>query len=294
MEHPEVFMIPRSMPTPRSSRPTRGCYGFRLAGVEDAAELLVDAPAEWPELRIECGPARGDPPPLDSIGPDRAELPLQSGGWVELERESNRVAFSLPGDPPDRDLVHPYLAPAAAVAARWAGRESFHAGALIAGGGAWGLLGDKETGKSSTAGLLAVNGHAILTDDLLVLDGQTAFAGPRCIDLREAPASRLGAGEPMGVVGLRERWRLTLPPVPAAVPLRGWVTLEWGERVAIERLEGPERLLALLPFRTVQIAPAEPQELVRLSSLPVLRLSRPREWAVLPEAVERLLGAVGA
>ena len=285
-------MMLGALPTPRSSRLARGCYGFRLTGVEGAAALLVDAPAQWPDLPIERRGAEGAPPHEDSIGPDHAELPLQSGGWVELERAPARVVFSLPGSPPDGDVVHPYLAPAAAVAARWAGRESFHAGALVAGGGAWGLLGDKETGKSSTAGWLAVNGHAILTDDLLVLDGLTALAGPRCIDLREGPAARLGAGEPMGLVGLRERWRLTLPPVAAAVPLRGWITLEWGDEVELEPLEGPERLLALLPFRTVQIAPTRPEELLRLSSLPVLRLRRPREWASLPASVELLLDAL--
>src|SRR5262249_6109268 len=159
--------------------------------------------------------------------------PLQHG-WVDLARAERRATFCLRTSLADGDLVHPYLAPAAAVAARWAGRESFHAGAVVVDGGAWGVLGDKETGKSSTLAWLALQGHEILMDDLLVLDGDDALAGPRCIDLREEPAARLGAGEPLGFVGLRERWRLTLDQVPARVPLHGWVTLAWGDRVEVE------------------------------------------------------------
>jgi len=119
---------------PRTSR--LGCYGFRLEGVEGAGELLVGAPPQWPSLELVRLPANGEAPPLDEIGPARAELPLQGGGWVELERAERRVTFHLASAPPDGDLVHPYLAPAAAVAARWAGRESFHAGAVLAGDGA--------------------------------------------------------------------------------------------------------------------------------------------------------------
>src|SRR4051812_44333351 len=136
-----------------SGRP--GAYGCALTGVAGAADLLVEAPRDWPEFELQCTPHDGERPELDVIGPDRAVLPLQSGGWVELDREPSRATFRLQPRPPDGDLVHPYLAPAAAVAARWAGREAFHAGAVVLDGGAYGLLGDKEHGKSTTLGWLA-------------------------------------------------------------------------------------------------------------------------------------------
>jgi hypothetical protein len=263
-----------------------------LHGVPGARTLLSDAPKNWPSLTLVREPDDGHRPPGDVIDADRCVLPLQRG-WVDIERDPARATFRLEERPPDGDLVHPYLAPVAAVAARWAGRESFHAGAVIAGGGAWGVLGDKENGKSTTLAWLALQGHPILVDDLLVLDGPNALAGPRCIDLREEAAGRLGAGEPLGMVGLRERWRLLLDAVPPAVPMRGWITLGWSDELSLEPLRGPERMLALLPYRAVALEPGTPQELIELSSLPVLRLRRPHRWDSLAEAGARLLDAIG-
>jgi hypothetical protein len=242
---------------------------------------------------VRHAPPGGEAPALDRIGPDRAELMLERG-WIELDRTAGMVTFRLATRPRDGDLVHPYLAPAAAVAARWAGRESFHAGAVVVGGRAWAVLGDKENGKSTTLAWLALTGHPVLADDLVVVDGDAALAGPRCIDLREESAAHLGVGEPLGLVGQRERWRLGLDPVPAQVPLRGFVTLTWDGELAVEPLRGPERLLALLPGRTVRVAPDRPADMIDLSSLPVWRLRRPRRWDALPEAAGRLVEALGA
>ncbi len=232
----------------------------------------------------------GDPPPLDLVGDDRARLPLAGGGWIDVA--PGRVAFRLDEPHADGNLLHPYLAPAAALAARWAGRESFHAGALIAGGGAWGLLGGKEDGKSTLLAWLALSGHGVVADDLLVVDGGAALAGPRCIDLRGSAAERLGAGEPLGLVGVRERWRVRLDAVPASVPLLGWVLLDWAETLSVRPVRGSERLLALPRHRSVQLAPESPQALLALSSLPVWRLSRPRRWDDLAEGADRLLDAL--
>jgi hypothetical protein len=260
--------------------------------VAGAEALLVDAPPEWPQLELRHAVPGVEAPEQDSIGPERAELTLH-GGWVTIERDPARVTFRLPAAPPARDLVHPYLAPAAAVAARWAGRESFHAGAVVAGGGAWAVLGDKESGKSTTLAHLALGGHAVVSDDLLVVDGDHVLAGPRCIDLREGSAALLGAGEPLGVVGVRERWRMPLGPVPARTPLHGWVTLAWDDDVGVDALRGAERMLALLPFRSVQVEPTAPQDLVDFGALPVLRLRRPRRWDALDAARGRLLAMIG-
>ena len=105
--------------------------------------------------------------------------------------------------------MHPYLAPVALVMARWLGREGFHGGGIVAGGGVWGVLGDKTAGKSTTLAWLAREGVGVVSDDVLVIDGGTALAGPRSVDLREEAAERLGVGEPMGRVGQRERWRFS-------------------------------------------------------------------------------------
>jgi hypothetical protein len=271
-----------------------GCYGFRIEGVPGAHDLLAAAPPSWPPVALATRPLEPDSTPaMDVVGPHNARLPVQPGGWTEIEREGPRITFHLPDRPADEELVHPYLAPGAAVLARWLGREAFHAGAVLAGGGAWAVLGDRESGKSSTLGWLAAHGHPVLADDLLVLDGRDALAGPRCIDLRPDAAARLGAGEPLGVVGTRERWRLRLGPLAPSAPLRGWVILDWGEDVAVEPVRGAERLTALIPHRSVRLEPPRAVALMELASLPVLRLRRPRRWDALPRAAERLLAAIG-
>ena len=271
-----------------------GCYGFRIDGVPRARELLAAAPPSWPRLELATRIAEaGSAPAMDVVGPHTARLPLHAGGWMQIERDGPRIAFHLPELPGDEELVHPYLAPGAAVLARWLRREAFHAGAVLAGGGAWAVLGGRESGKSSTLGWLAAHGHAVLADDLLVLDGADVLAGPRCIDLRPDAAGQLQAGEPLGVVGTRERWRLRLGPVAAGVPLRGWVELEWGDEVAVEHVRGAERLTTLIPHRSVRLEPPRAGALLELASLPVLRLRRPRRWASLPHAAEQLLAVIG-
>lgn len=271
----------------------RGCYGCRISGLDAASELLVQIPDNWPQIDVEWQPSAGPPSDLDVIGPDQAVLPLLGEGRVTIERARRHVRFELPRRPPDGDLAHPYLAPAAAVIARWDGRESFHAGGVLRGGGAWAFLGNKESGKSSTVARLALEGWDVLVDDLLVLEGTRAFAGPRCIDLRESSAARLGAGESIGIVGARERFRMPLGEVPAVAPLHGWVVLEWGDEVSLEQLAGPERLLALLPYRAVRLTPLEPAALVELSSRPVWRLRRPQRWDALDAVVAVLSERLG-
>jgi hypothetical protein len=273
-------------------KPPLGTYGFRLSGVDAAAELLGRALPDWPELELRAVTDDAPPPPHDRVSDDHAELVLRSGGWVELDREPRRATYHLQRRLRDGDLLHPYLAPVAALAARWLGRESFHAGAVVVDGGAWALLGDKEAGKSSTLAHLAIAGHTVLTDDVLVLSDGAAFAGPRCIDLRAEPARRLGAGVPLGVVGMRERFRLGLGPAPATVPLRGFVTLGWGDELEIEPLRGSRKLLALIPHRALLIESSVPEDLLDFSSLPFLQLRRPRGWGSLKATTARLLDAL--
>jgi hypothetical protein len=268
-----------------------GAYGFRLVGIDGAEPFLVSAPPAWPRLEIAVG-AEEPGPQCDRVGPDRAELQLASGGWVGIDRDPGRAVYHLARPLDDAALVHPYLAPVVLIASRWLGRESFHAGAFVAAGGVWALLGDKEAGKSTTLAWLAANGHAVVCDDALILDGVTAFAGPRSIDLREASARRLGIGEPLGTVGVRERWRVRLDAVAPELPFRGWVSLEWADEVAVEPLRGAARLPALIPHRGVRIEPPRPAALVEYAALPHLVLRRPRGWASLGESAERLLDAI--
>ena len=191
-----------------------GAYGLRIAGIPDGASLLAAAEPGWPavEIAVEVGELDAEAEYLDE---GRALLRLRTGGWIELQRNPGSARFVVPAPLSTDELVHPFLAPAAAVFAHWHGREGLHGGGLAVGGTAWGVIGDRLGGKSSLLAALAAGGTDVVCDDVLVLAGREAFSGPRTIDLREDAAAALGVGEEIGVAGARERWRLQLPPLAA-------------------------------------------------------------------------------
>jgi hypothetical protein len=270
-----------------------GAYGMALPCLAAVQDLLVPAAPDWPTLEVvqEQGLARATE---ERVEARRALLILRNGGEIEIERAGPRALFRVPVPLSPEALLHPYLAPVASVVAHWSGRESLHAAAVVVDGAAWALLGARESGKSSTVAWLAHAGFGVLCDDILVLDDGEALAGPRAIDLRADAAARLQVGEDLGLVGERERWRLRLEPVPAAVPLAGWVSLSWGDRVEISIVPPSRRIARLVAQRGLRVPASDPALLVDLAALPALELRRPRDWGSLPEAGNRLLDALRA
>ena len=268
-----------------------GAYGVRLANVDDAAELLVPAGADWPALAVEqrLGPGEA---PHDRMTEAVATLTLRNGGEIVIERHEGRVTFVLPRPLAAAELVHPLLAPVGGVMAWWYGRESFHAGGLVVDGRVWAVLGERGAGKSTTMASLALAGHGIVCDDLLVVEGRRVFAGPRSVDLRETAAAHLGAGEALGMVGARERWRLRVGPVDGDLELAGAVFLAWGDRVETVPLAPRDRLARLSAQRGVTIPPRDPAALLDLAALPAWELRRPRSWDSLEPAADALLAAL--
>ncbi len=277
----------------RLARIPPGAYGIRLSGLDGAAELLVDVDAGAPAYAVasEVGTAA---PAEERVDDEGARLRLRSGGEILIDRAGGTILYRVPHPVRVDELVHPYLAPAAAVIARWLGRESMHAGAFTAGGSALGVVGTREAGKSSTLAWLAQSGVDVLCDDMLIVDGARPLAGPRSIDLRADAAERLGVGEAIGMTGARERWRLRLAPTTGDAVLKGWVFLAWGDRVEARRLPGPERLGRLAAERGLRLPPARPEALLELTSLPAWELSRPRGWESLPQAADLLLELASA
>ena len=266
----------------------RGAYGFRVDGVGPAQRLLVDVPWDWPllTLRTVLGFDAGH-----SVGVDDNSARLRvHDGLVEIDRRRGEALFTVRQKPTPDALVHPHLAPVAAIAARWRRQESFHAGAVILGDGAWAVMGEKGSGKSSLLAWLALSGHPVLTDDLLVIDADgNGLAGPRSIDLREGGAERLGVGKALGIVGGRERYRMAVDPVAATVPLRGFIRLAWGGVPTVTPVPPAWRPAALAAQRAVRLMPRDPDLLVHLSALPMVELRRPREWGRAGDAADRLL-----
>jgi len=269
-----------------------GAYGLRLGGVS-AADLLVPAPPDWPLLQLDVTVANR-PLGTESITEERAQLRLRTGGRLEVDRARGRATFVVPRQLSDDEMVHPFLAPAAAVMAHWLKRPCFHAGAFMANDRVWGLLGDRELGKSTTLAWLALNGHSVIADDIVVLNERgDVYAGPRSIDLREDSAVQLGVGNSLGTVGARERWRLKLATSAAVAPFGGWFFLAWGRRLEGTRLSGSECLMRLMRQRTLRIRPTDPAHLLELAALPAWEIHRPRGWGSL-EATARHLMCVAA
>src|SRR4051812_5487406 len=156
---------------------------MRLSGISESP-MLVHAAPRWPSLHVmsEVGDERVA---SEVVTETHAVLRLRTGGGLTLDRERGIARYCVPRRLSSDEILHPFLAPAAAVFAHWAGRLSFHAGAFVSNGGVWGVVGPREAGKSSVLAWLALNGHEVFTDDVLVLEGRTAFSGPRAIDLRQ-------------------------------------------------------------------------------------------------------------
>jgi hypothetical protein len=267
-------------------------FGLRLRGVPERALGRADKP-QWPQLRVHrrVGPA------VDArahIGDRSARFPLGAGEWLELDRDAQSATYRTTSPLDDDTLIHPSLAPAAAVTARWLGREAFHAGSLLTRGGAWALAGGNEAGKSTLLAAIAVGGTQVLADDLLVVDpAGVTFAGPRCIDLREGHLIAEPARERLRPVRGASRRRMDLAPVAAAAPLRGWIFLEWGSRVEAVPCPVNARFGRLLAQRRWAAQPIDPRFLLDLAALPAWTLRRPRGAAHVPATMALLRDLTG-
>ncbi len=270
-----------------------GCYGLALRGqvVDLAAGMLGPPLPDWPVVELEWTSPLPDPPANTVFSPGRAIVPLLSGGHVVLDRQERLARFHKPYPPNGYEVAHPCLSPVGLVFARWDGRVPLHAGAVVVGDRAWGVLGDREAGKSTTLAHLAVAGYDVLSDDLLVIDDGKACAGPRTLDLRPGTARRLQGRERLVEVRQGERQRMFLRPAPPAVPLGGLFVLGVGDEVSLESVAPVERLGTLQPHLMLRAVGLPASGLLNLISLPMWRLNRSRAWADLPRFIERLVTA---
>jgi hypothetical protein len=217
---------------------------------------------------------------------NRADFPLIGGGRLRQERRHTEAHLHLGARPPDEDLLHPYLAPAAALYWQWSGREAIHAGVFEAGNGAILMLGDKEAGKSTTLAWMATQADTpVLSDDLAVLDGNTVLVGPRSIDLR-VEGTLPGVSEHLVRSG--ERHRVRLPAAAPALPLAGLVVLDWGPGLELAPVGFAGRMELIGRQRTFPTVPANPTALLELASVPMIRASRPRD----PDGLGQFCGAL--
>lgn len=273
-----------------SSDPLQGAYGFRIAGLGGAREILGDAPAGWLELHVE---RRREPVAARlRIDDDGMVIPIGVDGAIALDWRARHATVSMPHPPPDHALAHPYLAPIAAAFAWRSGREAVHAGGFVAGNRVWGVVAEKGGGKSSLLAWLASSGYTVFADDMIVLDRGRCFAGPRCIDLRFGTLGHLMGMRAMDVDARIDRQRVRLAPVDPELPFGGWVLLRWGAAVEVGHVPAGARIGRLSPHRSIRLQPVNPAALVEAVAHPMLELARPRDWRVMPRAVDVLVETV--
>jgi hypothetical protein len=215
-------------------------------------------------------------------------LSLLSGGHVVFARDPRRARFHKPRAANGHELAHPCLSAVGLVFARWEQRLALHAGAVLFDGVAWGVLGAREAGKSTTLAWLAQAGHVVLSDDLLVLENGQAFCGPRTIDLRPSAAERLSGRDRLVTVRQGERQRLLLPPAPVTAPLGGFLVLGVGDATSVTSVPVAERLESLTRHLTLRQAGLPAGGLLDLVGLPMWRVERSRAWSDLPLLLDRL------
>ncbi|WP_176730719.1 hypothetical protein [Micromonospora mirobrigensis] len=268
----------------------RFAYGLRVRGLDDVEELMpADPDGTEPELEIRQ--AGDGPPPTTVPLNQRYGARLLADGRRHLAMDRDRGTATFHGPPLSRDLLaHPYLAPAAVAFNRWAGRETFHAGAFVRDGRAWAVLGPRTAGKSSLLAALAARGVPVVADDVVVVDGADVFAGPRCIDLREPVP---GVGLDTRPARERTRTRVPLPPIADRTPLGGWYFLRWGDELSVPAVTAAELLGRLAAWRSCPELPSAPATLLALAALPAWDLTRPRDWAALDRTCA-LLGVARA
>src|SRR5436190_6540154 len=263
-----------------------GVYGLTIVGLAGAEEWMQALPHCSPPLRVETARDAARSFERAALDGTAADLRLVGGGRLRMRRGDERAVFSFPEMPPDEDLLHPYLAPAAALAHLWAGREALHGGAFATSAGAVALLAEKEGGKSTTLAWLAVKHRLpVLSDDLVVLRSGAVLSGPRCLDLRRTRTLNGLDLDTAHVVRNGERLRLSLPPTPSETPLIGSVVLRWGPRTRLDEPAAADRLRELLPHRMYRDRlGGDPLALLQVAALPMLIVTRPRGEEGLREA----------
>jgi hypothetical protein len=271
----------------------RGAYGFRLVapGLENGLPGLIPVPDDAPTVSLDWRRASarvGE----ETVEADRVVLARRRLNRMEVRRDPAEIILHLPEALDGEAIVHPLLTPPMAILARWRGDLTLHAGAFVSAGRAWGLVGEREAGKSTTLARLAERGCPIVADDLLVLQGTTAYAGPACIDLRPDVAERMPDTHFLGEVAGRPRHRMATPSAPPQVELGGFFVIGWSQdhEVRVEPLGAEEGLKAIYGHEYIGLlGPAEPERILDLLGTPMWRVSRPSDWAPADEAIERML-----
>jgi hypothetical protein len=277
----------------------RGAYGLVLGGALADHEAFRVVRAPHGALELADFGARGEPL-ADLVRPGHVVVSLADGSQLEAFSDGDmRYRATLKGGPARSfdDLVHPYLAPVAALIHRWRGAPAIHGAAVSNGNGAVALIGSRGYGKTTTAAALVhERGLMLLSDDLVVVAGVNVLPGPLSLDMRPDGSKLLGLdGE---TVRNGERRRRLAPQLDAAaeqeIPLRLCVHLEFGDRTRVRPVSAANRLTALAAQLYWPGVGAPAMDLLSLIALPQIVLERPVGRRGLEEGMDAILATLDA
>ncbi|MDP9038416.1 MAG: hypothetical protein M3O02_03960 [Acidobacteriota bacterium] len=220
------------------------------------------------------------------------------------------VVDPAPGAPPE-DIRAYLLAPIFSQLCFQAGRYALHASSVRVGSGVAAFAGDSGAGKSTVAAYLTRGGGAAVSDDLCLLETETAEVRviPVAPALKLWPSALRVLGAPIEglprVWSQEEKFRLPMSATEERLPLREVVFLEWNDDgeagVAIDPVGGVEattRLLRLMHFEYLMKPTGRQAECFRLCGrlLGQVRTSvlrRPKDFGQMDRVMERLAEYLG-
>jgi hypothetical protein len=266
------------------------------SALEEHADQLLDVGHQAPVVTVECARGRATTD-HEIVEPERVRFGLAGGSSFVVDREPAAIRMRLHEPPAPGAVLHPLLTAPISVLARWRGDITLHAGGFELDGRAWGLVGPRGAGKSTTLALLAGSGCRLVADDLLALSDGHAWSGPGCVDLRADAAERFPAARYVGASGERCRHRLSAPSASARPAFGGIVVLRWGDGPEVEsrRLELKEHLALLYEQEYAGLlGPGDPRKILDLLAYPAWEVRRPRDWSASESLVRELLTLTAA
>lgn len=237
--------------------------GLRISSAIELQELMpYDGAADEADVVITLGPIdRAVPSPVADGGHFRvttaeAHFFWEVSGHFLVAGGRTIVVDPAPGAPPELIRL-PLLGAVFAALLCQRGFLVLHGSAVAVGDVAVALVGEKGTGKSTTAAAFRQAGHTVLVDDVLALrlagDGRPPRVWPAFPQLKLWPEAALATGaDPAGLPSLHDRVvkrslvfheAFTTRPLP----LRRLYFLEWGEHAAIEPMSAQEAFAGVVP-----------------------------------------------
>ena len=248
--------------------PASGPFHYRAFGLAVASDLalpeLVPAPPGPADVAIRLvDTGRAFPPPdtpgTFRYGDSECALLYPQIGAFHVTAPGRITVEPRPGVDPAL-IAFPLLGPVLALLLQMRGAFLLHGSALVGPGGAraFGFLGDKGAGKSTTAAAFLRAGHALLTDDIIAIEGLEAGAGrisPAFPQVKlTAAASAALADADLGVRAdvplVRDKQRYLVGSGFAGEHHApgDFFLLTRGEHLALRPLDAKERMKAFLRF----------------------------------------------